>query len=102
MKIIGISGGSGSGKTYFSLKLLKKFEKKIGIFKLDSYYKDLSDMNLIDRKENNFDHPDSFDFNLFKTPVPIRPTPIMPIVTFSSHLPKKRCHIPLSICELAT
>jgi len=64
MKIIGISGGSGSGKTYFSLKLLKRFEKKIGIIKLDSYYKDLSNMNLIDRKENNFDHPDSFDFNL--------------------------------------
>ncbi len=63
--IIGIAGGSGSGKTYITNQIIKKFgEKKISIIELDSYYKDLSHLPFDKRKINNFDHPNSFDFKL--------------------------------------
>ena len=64
MKIIGIAGGSGCGKTFFTEKLIKEFPKKIEIIKLDSYYKDLSHIKFIEREKNNFDHPNSFEFDL--------------------------------------
>ena len=64
MNIIGLAGGSCSGKTYISNKLVKKFSKKINIISLDSYYYDLSHLKMAEREKNNFDHPSSFDFNL--------------------------------------
>ena len=63
--IIGIAGGSCSGKTYLSKQLLSSFgEDKITTINLDSYYFDLSHLDMSERVKNNFDHPDSFDFNL--------------------------------------
>ena len=65
MNIIGISGGSCSGKTFISNKIREKFHnKKIEIISLDSYYKDLSHIKFSEREKNNFDQPDSFDFEL--------------------------------------
>ena len=65
IKIIGISGGTGSGKTYITNKIKKKFGlRNLSIIELDSYYKDLSHLPFNEREINNFDHPDSFDFNL--------------------------------------
>ena len=59
-KIVGISGGSGSGKTMFAEKLKKEFgEKRITIINQDSYYKDLSHMSFNERCKQNFDHPDA-------------------------------------------
>ena len=63
--IIGITGGSGSGKTYLSNFLQKKFGKdNINIIQMDSYYNDLKHLIMDEREKNNFDHPKAFDFNL--------------------------------------
>ena len=65
-KIVGISGGSGSGKTMFAEKLKEEFgEKRITIINQDSYYKDLSHMSFNERCKQNFDHPNAIDFDLF-------------------------------------
>jgi len=64
MKIIGIAGGTGSGKTFLTNKLLEEFGEKIDVIKLDSYYKDLRHIDFNLREKYNFDHPDSFDFDL--------------------------------------
>ena len=63
--ILGIAGGTGSGKTYLTNQLIDKFgENIICSIPVDSYYLDLSHLSLIKRAENNFDHPNSFDFDL--------------------------------------
>ena len=63
--LIGITGGSGSGKTYLSNKIVKHFgPEKITIIQMDSYYKDLKHLPMKEREKNNFDHPNAFDFKL--------------------------------------
>ena len=65
--IIGISGGSGSGKTYIAKKLIQAYEKGlISIINQDSFYKDLSHLTLNQRAEQNFDTPLAIDFESFK------------------------------------
>ena len=65
--IIGIAGGTGSGKTYLTNKLIQKFgTDKIATIPVDSYYHDLSHLPIEERAKNNFDHPASFDFDLLK------------------------------------
>ena len=60
-QIVGISGGSGSGKTTFSQKLQDELgEDSCVILHQDNYYKSLSDLP----QPANFDHPDSVDFDL--------------------------------------
>jgi len=63
--LVGIAGGSGSGKTLVAQKLTEKLgiDKSI-LMQQDSYYKDLSHLSFDDRKKRNFDHPDSFDEEL--------------------------------------
>ena len=61
--IIGVSGGTGSGKTRFTKELIKRCNSKYVIYiSQDSYYKDLSHMTYEDRCNVNFDSPDSIDF----------------------------------------
>jgi uridine kinase len=63
--IIGIAGGSGSGKTTVANAILKTVGKeKIAYLPHDAYYKDLSDLPPMQRKQINFDHPDSLDNDL--------------------------------------
>ncbi len=63
--LIGISGGTGSGKTSVSKKLVQEFGPgEVVIIEQDSYYKDLSHLDETERKNQNFDHPDSIDFPL--------------------------------------
>ena len=63
MHIIGIAGGTGSGKTHFSNRLLDYLGRDNAcIIQLDSYYKDLSNMKFKDRQKYNFDHPNAIDF----------------------------------------
>ena len=65
--IIGIAGGSGSGKTRLVKNILNKVDHlKVDAIELDSYYKDLSHLIFSEREKNNFDHPDSVDFNLLQ------------------------------------
>jgi uridine kinase len=63
--IIGISGGTGSGKTTVSQKIISSIgESNIVFLQQDSYYRNLDAMPLDQRSHVNFDHPDAFDGKL--------------------------------------
>ena len=65
MLIVGITGGTGSGKTTVVNKIIKKLpEEAVVVIPQDSYYKDNSDIPLEKRQEINFDHPRSIEFKL--------------------------------------
>ena len=65
MLIIGIAGGTGSGKTTVVRKILEQLpESEVSILPQDSYYRDSSHLPLEERLEINFDHPDSIEFEL--------------------------------------
>lgn len=65
MLIIGIAGGTGSGKTTVVKKIQERLPKnQVVILPQDSYYKDSSDKPLEERLEMNFDHPDSIEWEL--------------------------------------
>lgn len=65
MLIIGIAGGTGSGKTTVVRKITEKLPpKKLVIIPQDSYYYDSGDLPLEERLEINFDHPDSIEWEL--------------------------------------
>ncbi len=63
--LIGIAGGSGSGKTLVSNRIVEEYgPESVAVIVLDSYYKDLSHLSIEERKTVNFDHPDAFDVDL--------------------------------------
>jgi uridine kinase len=65
MLIIGICGGTGSGKTTVVNKILDILpENQVAILSQDSYYKDNSNLSIEERKSVNFDHPDAIEFDL--------------------------------------
>ena len=64
MLIIGIAGGSGSGKTTVVRALTEQLKEKVVVITQDSYYKDSSHLPMEERQKVNFDHPDSIDFDL--------------------------------------
>ena len=91
--IIGITGGSGSGKSFLCKQIADKINNdEILIITVDSYYKDLSNIKFKEREKNNFDHPISIEFNLLynhllrikqNEPVDI------PIYNYKTHTRKK-------------
>ena len=67
MYIIGITGGSGSGKTTFTEKVLSQVDsKEVGVLHQDSYYLPKHPEYLKIGSEPNFDHPEAFDWELFR------------------------------------
>jgi uridine kinase len=65
MLIIGIAGGSGSGKTTVVKKIMSDFPKgSVAVISQDSYYKDNGHLNAEERAKINFDHPSSIEFPL--------------------------------------
>lgn len=63
--VIGIAGGTGSGKTTIASKVLESIqEKDILIIEQDSYYKDQSEIPFKEREKRNYDHPFAFDKDL--------------------------------------
>lgn len=63
--IIGIAGGTGSGKTTVVRKVVENLPKnEVAIIPQDSYYKDNRHLPLEERQEINFDHPGSIEFKL--------------------------------------
>ena len=65
MIIIGIAGGTGSGKTTVVKRIIESLSKdEVTVLPLDSYYKDSSHIPAEERQNINFDHPDAFDWDL--------------------------------------
>lgn len=65
MTIIGIAGGTGSGKTTVVRRIAKALPPHYAaVIPLDSYYNDTTDLTPEERKQINFDHPDAFDWKL--------------------------------------
>lgn len=63
--VIGIAGGSGSGKTTVAQEILQRVgPSRIAFLQHDSYYKDLSGLPPTQRAEVNFDHPNSLETDL--------------------------------------
>mgnify|MGYP003462034520 CR=1 FL=1 len=66
MLIIGIAGGSGSGKTTVVKAITEQLQENVVVIPQDSYYKDLSHYTEEQKRVHNFDHPDSIDFDLLR------------------------------------
>lgn len=65
MLIIGIAGGTGSGKTTVVTNILKNLNtEEVLVISQDNYYKDHQELSLEERERMNFDHPRSIDFDL--------------------------------------
>jgi uridine kinase len=65
MLIIGIAGGTGSGKTTVVHQIMNELpETEVGIISQDSYYKESHDLSFEERASINFDHPRAIDFEL--------------------------------------
>ena len=65
--LIGIAGGTGSGKTSIAKSIAADFGKsEVTLIEQDSYYNDLTDLTLEERSAINFDHPDAIDFILMR------------------------------------
>ena len=87
--IIGICGGTGSGKTTIARAIVEAVgAQNVVLVEQDSYYRNLSDMPLDERKQANFDHPDSLDSDMLvnhilrlKQGLPVE----MPLYDFKTH-----------------
>ena len=65
MLIIGISGGTGCGKTTVVNQIINELpENEVTVLSQDHYYKDTSNLSYDERTKINFDHPNSIDFDL--------------------------------------
>src|SRR3970282_1467126 len=63
--LVGIAGGTGSGKTSFAQKILERLgSERCATIAQDSYYRDDSGLSPEDRAAINYDHPDAFDTSL--------------------------------------
>ena len=64
MLVIGIAGGSGSGKTTVVRAISEHLKENVVVIPQDSYYKDMGHATEEEKRVHNFDHPDSVDFDL--------------------------------------
>ena len=90
MFIIGITGGTGSGKTTIINKINKLFDpSNIGLLSSDSYYKDNSNLKFSERDNLNYDTPDAIDFDLLNNHIRLLKNDQninVPHYCFSTHL----------------
>ena len=90
MFIIGITGGTGSGKTTIVNKVKNLFDRSdVGFLSSDSYYKDNSNLNFSKRDKLNYDTPDAIDFDLLNSHIKLLKTGqdiSVPHYSFSPHL----------------
>lgn len=94
--MIGVAGGTGSGKTSIANKLVHEYGSgEVIVIEQDSYYKDLSHLDYDERTQQNFDHPDSIEFDLLvenmRTLLDEKPVDI-PEYDFTTHLRKHEAH----------
>tara|TARA_B100000029_G_scaffold326621_1_gene319070 strand:- start:18 stop:656 length:639 start_codon:yes stop_codon:yes gene_type:complete len=88
--LIGIGGGTGSGKTSVAKALTKEFgREEVLLIEQDSYYKNLSHLTFDERSVRNFDHPESVDFKLLGKHIELLLEGFevhVPIYDFKTHL----------------
>lgn len=89
MLVIGIAGGTGSGKTTVTNKILERLDKtRVLVIQHDSYYKDLSEYGGITPDQINFDHPKSLETELLIKHIQYlkkKKTVQQPIYNFTTH-----------------
>lgn len=86
--ILGIAGGSGSGKTLVARSVGEALHRRIVVIGQDSYYLDRRGMPIEERQNINYDHPDAFDHSLLLEHLETlsRGKPIeMPVYDYASH-----------------
>ncbi len=87
--LIGLAGGSGSGKTVVARTIVRELgSKRVVVIDQDSYYKNLEQVPFRDREARNFDHPDAFDSDLLRQHVRelLEGHPIeQPVYDFNEH-----------------
>ena len=62
--VIGVAGGTGSGKTTLVKALINRFGDNITVLSHDNYYKQHDDMTYEERSKLNYDHPSAFDTDM--------------------------------------
>lgn len=93
--IIGIAGGSGSGKTTIANEIYNQLHQNDRILTItqDSYYKDNDNLSMDERQKINYDHPDAFDMELLvdqlKELMSYNPVE-MPVYDFTAHTRSKK------------
>jgi uridine kinase len=65
--VIGIAGGSGSGKSTFAARLMQAFPDSVALVSCNNYYKAHNDISLEERRLLNYDAPGSLEFDLMVT-----------------------------------
>jgi uridine kinase len=87
--LVGVAGGSGSGKTFFVDRLKERIDNDLLIIiPLDDYYKDSSHKPFEEREKQNYDHPDAFDKKLLVeqlTSIKNRQSILKPKYDFKTH-----------------
>ncbi|CAN5608017.1 uridine kinase [soil metagenome] len=95
--IIGICGGTGSGKTTIARSIVEAVgADKVVLVEQDSYYRNLADMPLDERHQANFDHPDSIDSDMLVNHILRLKQGLnveMPLYDFKSHTRSNRIEV---------
>ncbi|HEY3365186.1 MAG TPA: uridine kinase [Symbiobacteriaceae bacterium] len=87
--VIAIAGGTGSGKTTFANKIVEQLPRHVTLLTHDNYYRNNRHLSFEQRCQLNYDHPDSFDTDLFIEHVrglKSGQTIERPVYNFSTHL----------------
>ena len=88
--IIGIAGGSGSGKSTVATNVADALDTlSVAFIDMDAYYRNFTDLSLDERRRLNWDHPDAFDYDLLTdhlSRLSARETVYKPVYDFVSHL----------------
>jgi uridine kinase len=92
--IIGIAGGTGSGKTTVAKKIAQALpQASVAFLDMDGYYRNFAHLPMDERREINWDHPEAFDLDLFVSHLEqlARGEPVeKPVYDFTTHLRSSR------------
>jgi uridine kinase len=87
--VIGLAGGSGSGKTTIAEEVVDRLEGRVALLHHDAYYRHLAELSFEERTRVNYDHPDSLETELLVKHLEALRSGLAiehPVYDFSSHL----------------